>query len=227
MKKSNNKNEDKEVLNIKGMPVRSLYNMINKSEEVQWQEIEIKLAELKTPNEKLAFLHKRLAEYYQNLPEPTLNASGQILNQFPHLGKQFLDRKIQAEIDFTKSEQLRRRENMIFKKSLKRFSKEIIEENLMSPEVLQNRTKILLMEKLGILEELKKFDQLKTIAKLSQFLAELFENNQEKKKSTAKSIKTDLTYINTNDKKNPKNQKSLKTRNAILVKYGFPFDHED
>lgn len=227
MKNSSNKKEDKKVQKIMGIPVYSFYNEIHKSEEEQWKEIQINLAELKTPNKKLAFLHKRLAEYYQNLPEPTLYASGQNLNQFPYLGKQFLDRKIQAEIDFIKSEQLRRRENMIFKKSLKSFSKELVDENLMSEKVLEHRTKILLLDKLGVIKLLQNFEHLKSADHLAQFCAELFASKQEEKKSIADSIVKNIRYISSkNSKYYPKTAKAIRKRDSILSRFGFTVETE-
>ena len=90
----------KEGLNIL---VSNKWENINKSEEKQWKEIQKELKEISTPKDKLILLHTKLAEYYQNLPVPTMAASGIITNEYKNLGKLFLDRKITAEIELIKA----------------------------------------------------------------------------------------------------------------------------
>ena len=90
----------KEGLNIL---VSNKWENINKSEEKQWKEIQKELKEKSSPKDKLILLHTRLAEYYQNLPVPTMVASGIITNEYKNLGKLFLDRKITAEIELIKA----------------------------------------------------------------------------------------------------------------------------
>lgn len=83
-----------------GGGITQIFTRVSESEAEQWEIIKTKLSTIETPSDKLAFLRSAMRDYIQNLPTEIKVASGMVLNEYSHLGKIFLDSKIQAEIDF-------------------------------------------------------------------------------------------------------------------------------
>lgn len=95
------------------------------------------------------------------------------------------------------------------------------EKVIMDDETLQTRTKLLLLDHLGVINFLKENDSLKNNTELSKFLAEIFESNGRDKTNASESIRTDLSYLDqVGSRKYPKNPTAIKKVNSILTKYG-------
>ena len=88
---------------------------------------------------------------------------------------------------------------------------------------LQNRTKILLLQELGVLDFLKKKKSFKNSTNLAKLIAELISGKNDDVKSLFNSIRTDLSYIT--QKKNPKSpykNRQIKIVNSILASFDLP-----
>ena len=88
---------------------------------------------------------------------------------------------------------------------------------------LQNRTKILLLQELGILDLLKKKEPFKNGTNLAKLIAELISGKNDDVKSVYNSIRTDLSYLtHQNNSKTPYTDKQIKIINSILASFSLP-----
>jgi hypothetical protein len=88
---------------------------------------------------------------------------------------------------------------------------------------LQNRTKILLLQELGILDLLKKKEPFKNGTNLAKLIAELISGKNDDVKSVYNSIRTDLSYLtHQNNSKTPYTDKQIKIVNSILASFSLP-----
>ena len=88
---------------------------------------------------------------------------------------------------------------------------------------LQNRTKILLLQELGVLDFLKKKEPFKNSTNLAKLIAELISGKNDDVNAVYNSIRTDLSYVN--QKKNPKSpytKPQIKIVNSILTSFSLP-----
>ena len=88
---------------------------------------------------------------------------------------------------------------------------------------VQNRTKILLLEDLGVLDFLKKKEPFKNSTNLAKLIAELISGKNDDVNAVYNSIRTDLSYVN--QKKNPKSpytKPQIKIVNSILTSFSLP-----
>ena len=88
---------------------------------------------------------------------------------------------------------------------------------------VQNRTKILLLEELGVLDFLKKKEPFKNSTNLAKLIAELISGKNDDVNAVYNSIRTDLSYVN--QKKNPKSpytKPQIKIVNSILTSFSLP-----
>jgi hypothetical protein len=149
MKSKKPKEIDERVITAKDeiiIYVSDKFENINKSEEKQWLEIQKELKKINSTKDKLILLHIKLAEYYQNLPVQTLNASGIITNEYKNLGKLFLDKKITTEIELLKE--------LMNIEEKERFSKfEFVSDEEVIPTEIQQ--KICWLYAIGIIDYIK------------------------------------------------------------------------
>lgn len=99
------------------------------------------------------------------------------------------------------------------------------ESNEIDNEILEVRTKLILLNELGIIKHLQRYEPFKNATELCKFLTELIETKEESKKKTFETIRTDLRYIDLTQKKNTKSpytSTAKKKVNSILSKYGLP-----
>ena len=88
---------------------------------------------------------------------------------------------------------------------------------------LQNRTKILLLQELGVLDFLKKKEPFKNSTNLAKLIAELISGKNDDVNSVYNSIRTDLSYLtHQNNSKTPYTDKQINKVNSILVKFSLP-----
>ena len=88
---------------------------------------------------------------------------------------------------------------------------------------LQNRTKILLLQELGVLDFLKKKEPFKNSTNLAKLIAELISGKNDDVNSVYSSIRTDLSYVT--QKKNPKSpytKPQIKIVNSTLSSFFLP-----
>lgn len=105
------------------------------------------------------------------------------------------------------------------KKNPKKDSSEI------DNEILEVRTKLILLNKLGVVKHLQGFEPFTNATELCKFLTEIIETKEENKKKTFEAIRTDLRYIDLPQKKNrksPNTSTALRKVNSILTKHGLP-----
>lgn len=101
-------------------------------------------------------------------------------------------------------------------------SKEEIENVEIDTSVLELRTKLILLDHLGIINVLRMKEQFMNNTELSKFLADILETDSNRKTKAFESIRTDLRYMgHPNDPKCPKTSVAIKKANSILTKYGF------
>ena len=102
-------------------------------------------------------------------------------------------------------------------------SVEEVEEEIPELNNLENRTKIILMQELGILSLLKKEESFKNATNLAKFIAELFSGKKDDVNKVYESIRTDLSYIlDKKAKKTPYTPRQCKKVNSLLSMYGLP-----
>ena len=88
---------------------------------------------------------------------------------------------------------------------------------------LQNRTKILLLQELGILDLLKKKEPFKNGTNLAKLIAELISGKNDDVNSVYNSIRTDLSYITQKkNSKSPYKNRQIKIVNSILASFSLP-----
>ena len=88
---------------------------------------------------------------------------------------------------------------------------------------LQNRTKILLLQELGVLDFLKKKEPFKSSTDLAKLIAELICGKNDDVKSVYNTIRTDLSYVTY--KKHPKSpytKPQIKIVNSTLSSFSLP-----
>jgi len=88
---------------------------------------------------------------------------------------------------------------------------------------VQNRTKILLLEELGVLDFLKKKEPFKNSTNLAKLIAALISGKNDDVNAVYNSIRTDLSYVT--QKKNPKSpytKPQIKIVNSILTSFSLP-----
>ena len=94
-----------------------------------------------------------------------------------------------------------------------------------SPDLntLQSRTKIVLLQELGVLDFLKKKEPFKNSTNLAKLIAELISGKNDDVNSVSNSIRTDLSYVT--QKKNPKSpytKPQIKIVNSTLSSFSLP-----
>ena len=88
---------------------------------------------------------------------------------------------------------------------------------------LQSRTKIVLLQELGVLDFLKKKEPFKNSTNLAKLIAELISGKNDDVNSVYSSIRTDLSYVT--QKKNPKSpytKPQIKIVNSTLSSFFLP-----
>jgi hypothetical protein len=88
---------------------------------------------------------------------------------------------------------------------------------------LQNRTKIVLLQELGVLDFLKKKEPFKNSTNLAKLIAELISGKNDDVNSVCNSIRTDLSYVT--QKKNPKSpytKPQIQIVNSKLASFSLP-----
>lgn len=88
---------------------------------------------------------------------------------------------------------------------------------------LQSRTKIVLLQELGVLDFLKKKEPFKNSTNLAKLIAELISGKNDDVNSVYNSIRTDLSYVT--QKKNPKSpytKPQIKIVNSTLSSFFLP-----
>jgi hypothetical protein len=94
-----------------------------------------------------------------------------------------------------------------------------------SPDLntVQNRTKILLLQELGVLDFLKKKEPFKNSTYLAKLIAELICGKNDDVNSVYNSIRTDLSYITQKkNSKSPYKNRQIKIVNSILASFSLP-----
>lgn len=92
-------------------------------------------------------------------------------------------------------------------------------------EILEVRTKLILLNELGIIKHLQGFEQFKNATELCKFLTELIETKEENKMKTHETIRKDFSLLNVSSNKNkrsPNTPTQIRKVNSILAKYGLP-----
>ena len=88
---------------------------------------------------------------------------------------------------------------------------------------LQNRTKILLLQELGVLDFLKKKEPFKNSTNLAKLIAELISGKNDDVNSVYNSIRTDLSYVTQKkNSKSPYKNRQIKIVNSILASFSLP-----
>ena len=88
---------------------------------------------------------------------------------------------------------------------------------------LQNRTKILLLQELGVLDFLKKKETFKNSTNLAKLIAELISGKNDDVNSVYNSIRTDLSYVTQKkNSKSPYKNRQIKIVNSILASFSLP-----
>jgi len=88
---------------------------------------------------------------------------------------------------------------------------------------LQNRTKILLLQELGVLDFLKKKEPFKNSTNLAKLIAELISGKNDDVNSVYNSIRTDLSYVTQKkNTKSPYKNRQIKIVNSILASFSLP-----
>jgi hypothetical protein len=139
----------------------------------------------------------------------------------------------QGCIEFTESVRKKFVDNSIIKFENLLERKEIIKgnstastyynEEIPQVEKLQYRTKVILLQELGILDFLKKKEPFKNSTNLAKLIAELISGKNDDVNAVYNSIRTDLSYVN--QKKNPKSpykNRQIKIVNSTLASFSLP-----
>tara|TARA_R100001163_G_C5066506_1_gene204969 strand:- start:2751 stop:3428 length:678 start_codon:yes stop_codon:yes gene_type:complete len=88
---------------------------------------------------------------------------------------------------------------------------------------LQNRTKILLLQELGVLDFLKKKEPFKNSTNLAKLIAELISGKNDDVNSVYNSIRTDLSYVTQKkNTKSPYKNRQINIVNSILASFSLP-----
>tara|TARA_R110002073_G_scaffold197667_2_gene356786 strand:+ start:377 stop:994 length:618 start_codon:yes stop_codon:yes gene_type:complete len=88
---------------------------------------------------------------------------------------------------------------------------------------LQNRTKIVLLQELGVLDFLKKKEPFKNSTYLAKLIAELISGKNDDINSVYESIRTDLSYVtHKNHSKSPYTKPQIKKVNSTLASFSLP-----
>lgn len=88
---------------------------------------------------------------------------------------------------------------------------------------LQNRTKILLLQELGVLDFLKKKEPFNNSTNLAKLIAELISGKNDDVNSVYNSIRTDLSYVTQKkNSKSPYKNRQIKIVNSILASFSLP-----
>ncbi|MBU46621.1 MAG: hypothetical protein CMD28_04245 [Flavobacteriales bacterium] len=98
-------------------------------------------------------------------------------------------------------------------------------DDVLSPDLntLQNRTKILLLQELGVLDFLKKKVPFKNSTNLAKLIAELISGKNDDINSVYESIRTDLSYVtHKNQSKSPYTKPQIKKVNSTLASFSLP-----
>jgi len=96
-------------------------------------------------------------------------------------------------------------------------------EEIPQVEKLQYRTKVILLQELGVLDFLKKKEPFKNSTNLAKLIAELISGKNDDVNAVYNSIRTDLSYVN--QKKNPKSpykNRQIKIVNSTLASFSLP-----
>ena len=90
-------------------------------------------------------------------------------------------------------------------------------------EKLQYRTKIILLNELGIIDFLKKRESFQSNTDLSKFITKIIVGKNEDEKSVYNTIRTDLSYLNQpNNNKSPYTESQKRIVNSILSTFSLP-----
>jgi len=98
-------------------------------------------------------------------------------------------------------------------------------EDSLKPDLntLQSRTKIILLQELGVLDFLKKKEPFKNNTHLAKMIAELIAGKDEDVTAVYNTVRTDLSYvIHRNNPKTPYTKKQIKKVNSILATFSLP-----
>mgnify|MGYP001317672849 CR=1 FL=1 len=98
-----------------------------------------------------------------------------------------------------------------------------VEEEIPETEKLQYRTKVILLQELGVLDFLKKKEPFKNNTHLAKMIAELIAGKDEDVTAVYNTVRTDLSYvIHRNNPKTPYTKKQIKKVNSILATFSLP-----
>jgi hypothetical protein len=103
------------------------------------------------------------------------------------------------------------------------IDEDVTEEDVPDLNTLQNRTKIVLLQELGVLDFLKKKEPFKNSTNLAKLIAELISGKNDDVNSVCNSIRTDLSYVT--QKKNPKSpytKPQIQIVNSKLASFSLP-----
>ena len=88
---------------------------------------------------------------------------------------------------------------------------------------LQSRTKIVLLQELGVLDFLKKKEPFKNGTNLAKLIAELISGKNDDVNSVYNSVRTDLSYVTQKkNSKSPYKNRQIKLVNSILASFSLP-----
>ena len=189
-------------------------NYFNEKEITQFSEkLDAELNQIKNNLDKIRFLkllQLSIDKHILKIGERAINVKQLTENQFEE--EEFNKRKKYVEIALNKLN--------------------ILLDNQVAPQdanitpdlnTLQSRTKILLLQELGVLDFLKKKETFTNSTNLAKLIAELISGKNDDVKSVYNSVRTDLSYVTHNKHpKSPYTKPQIKIVNSTLSSFSLP-----
>ena len=189
-------------------------NYFNEKEITQFSEkLDAELNQIKNNLDKIRFLkllQLSIDKHILKIGERAINVKQLTENQFEE--EEFNKRKKYVEIALNKLN--------------------ILLDNQVAPQdanitpdlnTLQSRTKILLLQELGVLDFLKKKEPFMNSTNLAKLIAELISGKNDDVKSVYNSVRTDLSYVTHNKHpKSPYTKPQIKIVNSTLSSFSLP-----
>tara|TARA_B110000238_G_scaffold188725_1_gene220047 strand:+ start:100 stop:717 length:618 start_codon:yes stop_codon:yes gene_type:complete len=189
-------------------------NYFNEKEITQFSEkLDAELNQIKNNLDKIRFLkllQLSIDKHILKIGERAINVKQLTENQFEE--EEFNKRKKYVEIALNKLN--------------------ILLDNQVAPQdanitpdlnTLQSRTKILLLQELGVLDFLKKKETFTNSTNLAKLIAELISGKNDDVKSVYNSVRTDLSYVTHNKHpKSPYTKPQIKIVNSALSLFSLP-----
>ena len=180
-------------------------NYFNEKEITQFSEkLDAELNQIKNNLDKIRFLkllQLSIDKHILKIGERPRNIEQLTKNQFEE--EEFNTRKKYVEIGLNKLN--------------------ILLDNQVAPQDAKSRTKILLLQELGVLDFLKKKEPFMNSTNLAKLIAELISGKNDDVNSVYNSIRTDLSYVT--HKKHPKSpytKPQIKIVNSTLSSFSLP-----